>query len=162
MAKGDFILFWNGIFSQWYPSDFVIDGVKYNCCEQFMMAKKSLVFNDFDALEKIMLSDDPAEQKAFGRQIIGFNKKHWDTVCRKIVYDGNYAKFTQNHDLYDELMSTIGKELVEASPYDKIWGIGLAEDNPKAWDKKTWEGTNWLGEAIMKVRQELIVKNKHY
>lgn len=156
MAKKDFIFFWGGTFSQWARSPFKIDGVIYTSCEQYMMAKKALVFGDYDMLEKIMSSEDPREQKAYGRKIKNFDVNRWSPICRKIVFDGNYAKFTQNPKMLDELMSTIGKEIVEASPEDKIWGIGLHESDPKAWDKETWEGTNWLGEAIMQVRDKLL------
>lgn len=159
MAKNDFLFFWGGTFSQWCPSFFTIDGVTYNCCEQYMMAKKALLFGDYEALKNIMASDEPADQKAFGRTVKGFNKAKWEQHCRKFVYDGNYAKFTQNPDMHDELLCSLPKEIVEASPEDPIWGIGLRESDPKAWDKKTWQGTNWLGEAIMAVRSKLIEQN---
>lgn len=152
MAKEDFIFFWGGTFSQWAYSPFKIDGVIYTSCEQYMMAKKALVFFDFQMLEKIMTTEEPSEQKAYGRKIKNFDTKLWTPVCRKIVFDGNYAKFTQNPKMLKELMDTGDKEIVEASPKDKIWGIGLHETDPRAWDKSTWEGTNWLGEAIMQVR----------
>lgn len=155
MAKKDFIFFWGGTFSQWCPSPIVIDGVTYNCTEQYMMAKKALMFNDFSAYREIMLEKKPAIQKAIGKTVKGFDKVIWETYCRKIVYDANYAKFTQNKGMGDELMGTGNKEIVEASPEDKIWGIGLHERDPLAWDKSTWQGTNWLGEAIMQVRRTI-------
>ena len=159
MAKEDFILFWGGTYSQWCPSYFQIDGVEYNCAEQYMMAKKALLFNDFDSYREIMLEDQPSTQKALGKRVKGFDKVKWETYCRKYVYDANYAKFTQNPKMKKELMDTMGKEIVEASPEDKIWGIGLHETNPLAWDKATWQGTNWLGEAIMQVRETLYSKS---
>ncbi len=154
--KKEFVFFWGGTFSQWCPSKFTIDGVEYNCCEQYMMAKKALMFHDYKALESIMASDKPDNQKAIGRTIKGFDVDKWIQHCRKIVFDGNYAKFTQNPEMTRELLATGPKEIVEASPEDKIWGIGLHESNPLAWDKKTWQGTNWLGEAIMEVRKKLM------
>jgi ribA/ribD-fused uncharacterized protein len=156
MTTDKFIFFWGGTYSQWCPSPFIIDGVEYNCCEQYMMAKKALMFNDFEALKNIMATDQPDEQKALGKMVKNFNKAYWEKYCRKIVFDGNFAKFTQNPDMKRELMATGDKEIVEASPEDRIWGIGLKASNPRAWDKSTWEGTNWLGEAIMQVRTAFI------
>lgn len=149
------ILFWGGTFSQWFPSDFIIDGIKYVTAEQYMMARKAKLFGDNDAYCEIMKSKEPAYQKQIGRQVKGFEKNEWESICRQIVYDGNYAKFTQNPVMKEELMATGDMEIVEASPHDKIWGIGLHETDPRAWDKSTWKGTNWLGEAIMQVRETL-------
>ena len=155
MAKEDFIFFWNGTFSQWTPSDFVIDGIKNVTAEQYMMAKKAELFEDADAYIQIMKSKNPSEQKRLGRSVKNFDKDLWEKVCRKIVYDGNKAKFSQNPTMKAELMATGELEIVEASPYDKIWGIGLHETDPRAWDKATWQGKNWLGIEIMKVRKKL-------
>ena len=155
MAKEDFIFFWGGTYSQWCPSYFQIDGVEYNCCEQYMMAKKALLFNDFDSYKEIMLEEQPFTQKALGKLVKGFDKVKWEKYCRKFVYDGNYAKFTQNPKMKAELMATGQLEIVEASPEDKIWGIGLHARDERCWDKSTWLGTNWLGEAIMSVRSTL-------
>lgn len=152
MAKNDFIFFWNGIYSQWHPSKFIIEGVEYNCCEQYMMAKKALLFGDEESHKMIMASDNPRDQKAFGRRVKGFDTDKWNAVCREYVYEGNLAKFTQIASFKEQLLATGTKEIAEASPVDNIWGIGLAENDSRAWDKSTWEGTNWLGEAIMKVR----------
>jgi len=161
MAKEDFIFFWGGTYSQWCPSPFIIDGVEYNCCEQYMMAKKALMFNDFKSLEIIMATDQPDEQKALGKMVKNFDKATWEKYCRKIVYDGNLAKFTQNPDMKRELMKTGDKEIVEASPEDRIWGIGLKSSDKRAWDKSTWEGTNWLGEAIMQARETITALEYH-
>lgn len=155
MAKEDFVFFWNGTYSQWEPSKFTIDGIEYNCCEQYMMAKKALVFKDQESYNMIMYADNPRDQKAFGRRVKNFDADVWSVISREVVYQGNYAKFTQNPKMREELMATGVLEIVEASPEDKIWGIGLRESDPKAWDKSTWQGTNWLGEAIMRVRQKL-------
>lgn len=154
MKKEDFAFFYGGIYSQWYPSQFVIDGVIYNCAEQYMMAKKALAFCDYESLQRIMNTTNPAEQKAIGRLVKNFKPELWSNISRKIVYDANYAKFTQNPKLKQELLAE-ERELVEASPTDRIWGIGLLESNPLAWNKETWNGTNWLGEEIMNVRKVL-------
>ena len=158
--KNDFTFFWNGPFSQWFIADFIIDGVKYNCCEQYMMAQKALIFEDHNVYNQIMNEKNPREHKALGRKIKNFDKDTWEAECRDIVYRGNYAKFTQNEDLYADMMETIGTELVEASPYDPIWGIGLAEDDSRAWDKSTWLGTNWLGEELTNVRNKLVEESR--
>jgi ribA/ribD-fused uncharacterized protein len=155
MTTDKFIFFWGGTYSQWCPSTFTIDGVEYNCAEQYMMAKKALMFNDFDAYREIMLEKNPATQKAIGKTVRGFDKEKWEKYCLDIVTDGNYAKFTQNPEMKKELLGSGNREIVEASPEDRIWGIGLHESNPDVLDKSKWRGTNWLGIAIMRVRQRL-------
>jgi ribA/ribD-fused uncharacterized protein len=154
--KEEFAFFWGGTMSQWAKSKFIIDGVEFNTCEQYMMYKKALMFGDYLMAKAIMETKNPREQKAFGRQVEGFNKERWETYCRDIVYDANVAKFTQNEEMKEELMFTAGRTLVEASPHDKIWGIGLAAADPLASDRNTWKGTNWLGEAIERVREDMI------
>lgn len=149
-----FVLFWGGIFSQWYTHDMVIDGVTYNCCEQYMMAEKARLFGDTESLEAILKTKDPKKQKAFGRGVKNFNPHMWERVCRDVVFRANLAKF-QDPELKKYLLSFGDEEIVEASPYDKIWGIGLSEDDPDALDKSKWQGTNWLGEEIMRVREAL-------
>lgn len=154
--KEEFAFFWGGCFSQWAKSKFIIDGVEFNTCEQYMMYKKALMFNDYDAAKKIMRTSNPKEQKSLGRQVNGFKDDVWTKYCRDIVYDANVAKFTQNKSMYDELMFTVGKTIVESSPLDKRWGIGLDANNPFAQDRSTWQGLNWLGEAIERVREDII------
>ncbi len=153
-----YVLFWDGPFSQWHPSTFTIGDVTYNNCEQYMMAQKALFFKDQESYEKIMSGNlHPKILKELGRQVKNFDKKKWETVCKQIVYEGNYAKFTQNPDLLKILMETKGYELVEASPFDTIWGIGLSKDDPRALDKSQWRGTNWLGEVVTRVREDLLI-----
>jgi ribA/ribD-fused uncharacterized protein len=162
-----FTMFWGGIYSQWYTkAPFrtevpVADQrvvLEFNCCEQYMMYMKAATFGDWDTAEKVMRTLNPKEQKQLGREVKPFDRDVWNSVARQIVYDGNYAKFTQHRDLKIALLSTAGSTLVEASPVDKIWGIGLAADNPLALDRKTWKGTNWLGEAITQVRNDILKK----
>lgn len=155
-----FTFFWGGEFSQWYPSRFMVDGVIYNCAEQYMMAKKADLFGDHQMWEAIMNSTSPREQKALGRGVANFNPELWNANCKAFVKQANIAKFTQNQNLLDVLLKTVGTTLVEASPEDKIWGIGLKENDPRALDRATWQGTNWLGEIITEVRDE-IVAGKH-
>lgn len=152
--QNGFVLFWGGPFSQWFPHDMVIDGITYGCCEQYMMAEKSRLFGDSEVLEAIMKTNNPKKQKALGREIKNFQPQMWELTCRDIVFRANLAKF-QDPELKRFLFSFGNEEIVEASPYDKIWGIGLGEDDPDALDKTKWQGLNWLGEAIMQVRETI-------
>ncbi len=151
-----FTFFWSGPFSQWYPSEFMIDGRTFNCAEQFMMWSKARFFNDSITAEKIMLTRKPKEQKALGREVVGFNNEDWDANAREFVYIGNMNKYKQNPKLMEKLLATEGTTLVEASPYDKIWGIGLREGDVRSLKRETWEGTNWLGETLTRLRDDFI------
>jgi len=155
MINDKSVFFWGGICSQWYPSDFEINEEKFTSAEQYMMYKKALLFEDEEVANAIMRTNNPKDQKALGRKVRGFDKDVWEEVCREYVYEGNYAKFTQNPELLEELLSYGDREIVEASPEDPIWGIGLHENDKRVLDKEQWLGTNWLGEAIMRVRDEL-------
>lgn len=152
-----FTLFYGGPASQWASSYFTIDNVVYNTAEQYMMAEKARLFGDDDALEIIMATDNPKIQKATGRTVRNFNKEVWEKEAKLIVYRANLAKFSQNQELLDWLLSTAGTALVEASPWDTIWGIGLDASDPRALDRSQWQGTNWLGEIITQVREDLMV-----
>ena len=152
--KERFEFFWGGPFSQWYKHDIDVDGVTYNTAEQYMMAMKAKHFGDEAMLKNIMSTKDPQKQKAFGRKVNNFDALEWNKVSRGYVYDANLEKF-QDPALKKFLMDTETKEIVEASPYDKIWGIGLGEGHPDILDKSKWKGTNWLGEVLMKVREDL-------
>jgi ribA/ribD-fused uncharacterized protein len=136
-------------------ADFEINGVTYNCCEQFMMAEKARVFDDADAAQAILAAKSPRDQKALGRTIRGFRERTWNAVCRGIVYCGNLAKFSQDAQLRELLLGTGHRTIVEASPKDPIWGIGLSQDDPQVENPSQWQGTNWLGVALMQVRDEL-------
>ena len=100
----------------------------------------------------------PDDQKRYGREVKNFDIPIWQKHAISIVYKANYAKYTQNEDLKKALLATSGTTLVEASPYDKIWGIGLKASDPKAKDRKTWRGSNWLGEILTKVREDILRK----
>ncbi len=155
------VLFFGGPFSQWAKCEFVIRGVKYNCTEQYMMAEKARTFGDVRAEMTIMASNDPSQQKFIGRQVQKFDAKVWDKKCKHVVYLANMAKFSQNEGYFNVLRESEGLMLVEASPYDKIWGIGLAEDDPKAQDLFEWKGENWLGEVLVAVRRHLVEGRIH-
>jgi ribA/ribD-fused uncharacterized protein len=149
------VLFVTGWPSQWHPARFVVDGTKYTCAEQFMMSQKALMFKDSHTYRKIMKTNKPQEQKELGRSVKGFNEQIWNKRCREIVFIGNFHKFAQDPQLMKLLFETGTRTIVEASPNDRIWGIGLAIDNPNSLNRAAWRGTNWLGEALMRVRKEL-------
>jgi ribA/ribD-fused uncharacterized protein len=148
----EYVLFWNGIYSQWYIHPFSIDGVRYNCSEQYMMAEKARLFKDQASLDKIMATKDPRQQKALGRGVKGFVEAEWNKVCKEVVYEACMAKFLSDPKLKQQLLDTGDRIIVEASPKDKIWGIGLGEDDPRCLNPGQWLGTNWLGECLMRAR----------
>ncbi|XP_067679581.1 uncharacterized protein [Haliotis asinina] len=142
-------------FSQHYPATFTIEGVTFNCAEQYMMYQKAVLFKDEEYKKKIMSTSNPKEQKRLGRKVRNFDKKVWGQNCVGIVERANTAKFSQNQDLKKQLLATSPKLMVECSPRDRLWGIGLGRSNPKAWDTKTWRGKNLLGYALTAVRSRL-------
>lgn len=141
--------------SQWYPSIFTVDGVKFYNCEQFMMAQKAKLFNDTETYNRILKTTDPKAVKSLGRIVKNFDANVWDEHKYKIVVTGNYHKFTQNDTLKYYLLDTADDILVEASPYDKIWGVGLRQDDPRIKNEATWQGLNLLGKALMEVRNDI-------
>lgn len=143
-------------FSQWYKSDFTSEGIRFTSTEQYMMYKKAKLFGDESAAIKILSIDNPKEQKAIGRTVKGFDKNKWNQEATKIVYEGNYHKFTQNKKLQEYLIGTKGMTLVEASPYDKIWGIGLLKSDRKSNEIKYWKGKNWLGIVLTELRENIL------
>ena len=146
--------------SQWYAAGFELDGVQYRTAEHFMMAEKARLFGDEVALAKVMRSRFPAEVKKFGREIAAYRDEVWAAQRFGVVVRGNLAKFRQNPDLLAWLLSTGEKVLVEASPSDAIWGIGVAEEHPFAVNPKLWPGQNLLGFALMEVRSLLSVEQQ--
>ncbi|PZT55316.1 NADAR family protein [Paenibacillus silvae] len=152
-----FTFFWHTAspFSQWDPADFIVNGLQYTSAEQYMMHQKALLFGDLKIAEQIMSTNSASVQKKLGRQVKGFDQTVWEAECQRIVYEGNQAKFTQNEELLAALLATRGTTLVEASPDDRIWGVGLAEDNPRIRNRSTWRGTNWLGEILTRLREEI-------
>lgn len=165
LQRADFVFFWGHIawaekqmkacLSQWFPCRFHIDDIYYNCAEQFMMTEKARLFHDEDMLQKIMQAYDPMEQKKMGRRVQGYDDSRWKEHCFNVVVRGNVAKFSQNEKLRGFLLSTGDKILVEASPKDNVWGIGLDEESLDAVNPKRWPGTNLLGFALMEVRDKI-------
>lgn len=141
--------------SQWWPSSFSENGITYKTAEHYMMAQKAKLFGDEVTLSRILKKDSPKDAKDLGRQIQDFDSEIWDAHKFEIVKQGNYLKFSQNEDLKPFLLQTKDKILVEASPVDAIWGIGLKEDHPNAVNPELWRGENLLGFALMEVRDQL-------
>ena len=141
--------------SQWYESPFEIEAIVYRTAEHYMMAQKARLFNDQDSLHKILQSKHPGEAKKLGRTVKSFQQDIWMENRTAIVVAGNLAKFSQNEELKEFLLNTRNRVLVEASPVDRIWGIGLAIDNPDIENPWKWKGLNLLGFALMQVREEL-------
>lgn len=152
-----FTPFYGGVFSQWYPCALLINGVEYNCAEQYMMAQKARLFGDQSMLEAIMRSGSPAEQKALGKRVQGFDVVAWEAVARDVVMRGNLSKFADNPKLRAQLLMTEGTTLVEASQTDRIWGVGLHVDDPRVHFRNQWQGRNWLGQVLTDLRGSLLV-----
>lgn len=143
-------------FSQWYKCKFELNGCKFSSAEQFMMYSKANLFNDSESAKMILSTSNTRKQKEIGRKVKGFNKEKWNKKALEIVYEGNYEKFNQNEELKKVLLSTKGHMIVEASPYDKIWGIGLSEEDSQISNILNWQGTNWLGIVLTELRQEFL------
>jgi ribA/ribD-fused uncharacterized protein len=152
-----FTFFWgsDSPFSNWYMSPFVHGGVQYNCSEQYMMYQKARLFKDFDVAEMILEQSHPRKQKFLGRQVRGYEDCLWMAECQPIMVAGLTSKFLQCTYCLTSLLDTEDSIIVEASPYDRIWGIGMAEDDPRATDPTKWEGKNLLGIVLMEVRDDI-------
>ena len=145
----------NGYLSNWYLSDFTLDGVNYSSMEQYMMFKKAECFHDDVIAEQILVTDDVAFIKKLGRQVSGYDDSHWGGIRQLIVYEGLLAKFTQNSELKQSLINTGNDVLAECAVKDKVWGIGLSMSDPDRLDKEKWKGQNLLGYSLMLVRTKL-------
>lgn len=143
-------------FSQWWAGHpFESEGIVYQTAEHYMMAKKAQLFGDDVLFDAIIAAQKPGKAKALGRQVKGFDFHTWTANRCEIVVQGNLLKFAQHEALKRFLLQTYDRILVEASPVDNIWGIGLAKDDPKVLDPAQWEGENWLGFCLMEVRDLL-------
>lgn len=158
--SGDTVFFWmigeeNEVFSNWYPAAFTVDEVTYFNTEQYFMAQKARAFDDFDTMNQILAEKDPAKCKKLGRLVKNFDSATWDWIREEVMLEGNLEKFKQNRELREILLSTGDTLLAEASPYDKIWGIGLTADQAASVPSKEWPGDNLMGECLMEVRKRM-------
>ncbi|MEO7095119.1 MAG: NADAR family protein [Polyangiales bacterium] len=142
-------------FSQWYRCSFTASELTFMCAEQYMMHGKAVLFGDAESAAEIVAATHPKKHKELGRKVKNFDDAVWKREREAIVKAGNRAKFTQNAELLELLLATARTTLVEASPYDRIWGIGLAASDPKAQDPATWRGQNLLGKILTRLRDEL-------
>ena len=143
------------VFSQWFQAPFTVDGVSYPTAEHWMMAEKARLFGDRETRDRILAAGNPGEAKKLGREVRGFSEQVWDAARWEIVVRGNVAKFGQHPELGAYLANTGDRVLVEASPPDRVWGIGLAQDDPAAENPELWRGLNLLGFALMEARARL-------
>jgi ribA/ribD-fused uncharacterized protein len=161
----EFLFFWGhqpepdgtagrGCLSQWWPAPFTVDGVSYPTAEHWMMAGKARLFRDDQALAAVLAAADPRAAKAAGRSVRGFDEEAWAAARFDLVVAGNLAKFRCNPELGVFLATTPPGVLVEASPRDRIWGIGMNASHPNARRPSRWRGTNLLGFALMNVRDQ--------
>jgi hypothetical protein len=144
-----------GCLSQWWPAPFILDGARFATAEHYMMWRKARLFKDLATAEKILATTDPHQAKALGRQIRGYDEQTWRKSRFDVVETGSVAKFGQNDDLRSYLLNTGERVLVEASPHDRIWGIGLSAEDERARFPHQWRGLNLLGFALMKARERL-------
>lgn len=148
------VFFWGSIFSNWYYCHFTYQGHDFCNTEQAFMWEKARHFNDFKTADEILRTPNPRENKKLGRQVKNFNAETWMINSYSIMVGVNICKFAQNDELYKVLLSTDDKILVEASPYDKIWGIGIGKDDDDCLDESKWQGMNLLGRALNFVRDK--------
>lgn len=142
-------------FSQWYLAAFIEDHITYQTAEHYMMAKKAELFKDIEIRDQIIQCSHPNQAKAMGRKVRNFDEKVWNENKIAIVQQANLLKFRQHAALKEYLLQTGDRILVEASPYDKVWGIGMAQNHPHAEQPARWRGENLLGFALMAVREQL-------
>ena len=164
-GKAKYLFFWGhkqnknivtkSCFSQWYDFPFSDAGINFATAEHYMMHGKAKLFSDTEAMKKILNANNPGAAKALGRSVKGFDNAIWDAHKFDLVVKANLAKFGRKGELQDFLLSTGKRVLVEASPVDKIWGIGLAQDDDAATNPNLWKGENLLGFALMEVREQL-------
>ena len=151
-----YILFWSGILSNWANTPYKAGGKEWCCSEQQYMWFKAIYFHDHDTAAKILASTNPKEIKRLGRRVRNYNDEEWDSVRCHYMAKTLEGKFTGNKKARNFLLKQPeGHIFVEASPYDTIWGIGLAEDDPRAWNNETWRGRNCLGACLTMIYHKL-------
>ncbi len=145
----NYTFFWNGPFSNWYPAKFTYKGFDFENSEQAFMWEKAMFFGDTNIADEALKTSNPGDVKRLGRMVSGYDDVAWSNVRYKYMLDVCTQKFLQNEILKKELLSK--SNFVEASPYDKVWGIGMMEDDAGIEDPKNWKGLNLLGEVLNEV-----------
>ncbi len=171
----DFVFFWTAkdFLSQWHQTAFTYNVLTFKTAEHWMMFQKAVLFaiphdnkgevvrflslpeNNSHIANQILSAKSPKEAKALGRRVPHFNQETWELNVESILYRGNYLKMTQNPALLEQFLSFGERQFVEASPYDKIYGIGMKYDNPLATQPDKWRGKNLLGNALTKLSNDL-------
>lgn len=165
-ARVRYVFFWGhqpqrdgspgtGCLSQWWPASFTVDGRSFATAEHYMMWSKAVLFGDGEVADRVLAAPHPQQAKALGREVRGFDQAVWESRRYDIVVAGSVAKFGAHDDLRAYLLGTGDRVLVEASPLDPVWGIGMAAGDPGAADPGQWRGLNLLGFALMAAREEL-------
>lgn len=162
VVTDEYHFFYGGPFSNWYPESFFVDGVKYHQVEQYMMACKARVFGDQSAHDKIMNTKNPREQKSIGRSVKNFDPHVWEIVSKDVVFRAIAARARFNPPYASYLIATEDRLIVEASPTDRIWGIGLSLDDEKLLEKVYWDGSNWLGQLLTEARDFLKLQDSQH
>lgn len=145
----------NGYLSNWYRSDFSVNGIEFTSMEQFMMYRKAICFKDKAIAKEILATEDVAYIKKLGRLVFNYNENIWNGLRQLIVYEGLQAKFTQNSFLRQNLVNTQNAILAECAVKDCVWGIGLSTTDPMRFNINAWKGKNLLGYSLMMVRDNL-------
>ena len=149
----------NGYLSNWYLSDFEIEGVKYSSMEQYMMYQKAVLFQDKEIAQQILETSDVGKIKALGRSVKGYDDLVLSVLRQIIVYHGVLEKFRQNDELKKKLLATQQDILAECAVQDKVWGIGLSMKDDDRLDMHKWQGQNLLGFSLMYARSVLEREN---
>lgn len=159
----EFLFFWGhqperdgttgrGCLSQWWPAQFAVDGRTFATAEHYMMWHKAMLFDDSNSAQQILRASHPRQAKELGRGVAGFDQARWEASRYEIVLAGSIAKFAQHPALRRFLLDTGDRVIVEASPLDRVWGIGLTADDPRAPQPERWRGLNLLGFALTEAR----------
>jgi len=155
ITNSKYVFFWAGEFSNWHNAKIEYKGEKFANTEQAYMWEKALHFDDYEIAELILNEPNPKENKKLGRQVKGFNAAEWLNVSFDLMLEINRAKYSQHESLKWQLINTGDRLLVEASPFDEIWGIGLTAAEAVNTPEEEWPGMNLLGKCLTKLRGEI-------
>lgn len=157
----DFVFFWkpdqpNGYLGNWFNAPFHANGIHFYTSEHYMMYHKALLMGDQEIANAIIQNPDPSTAKKLGSRVKPWNEEIWIRERCRIMYEACYAKFSAHLGLRNLLIATGDAVIAEASPLDKIWGIGIGVTNKDSANPQQWKGLNLLGKVLMKVREDLL------
>ena len=155
VINDNFVVFWNSIFSNFLPCDFVFKGMPFKSSEQAFMWCKAIHFNDIKIAEEILVAPTPKKAKELGRLVKNFNEQEWNKVRLQYMVDVLVCKFGQNSSLKKTLLNTGSRKFVEGSPIDSLWGVGIHWQNSDCLDPSKWKGKNLLGKALDQTKEIL-------